>query len=83
MPLKVNSPVSPYTSDMPKSKIAADSTPMRKNFRAASLLRVSPLRQPASRNAGPDTSSSPMNIVMRSRDEAMITAPVIDASTRK
>ena len=83
MPAKVVSPVVPYTRDMPKSRMADDSTPMRKNLSAASLERRSPLRHPASRKAGPDTSSRPMNMVIRSRDEAMTTAPAIEARTRK
>ena len=81
---KVTEPsVAPYTSDMPKSSTAADSTPMMKNFSAASLERASPFRHPAMRNVGPVTNSRPTKIVMRSRLEAITTAPSTDASMRK
>ena len=83
MPSKDNDPVMPYTRDIPYRRMAADRTPMMKNFRAASLERSSALRQPASRKAGPETSSNPTNSVTRSRLEAITIPPSSEAMTRK
>jgi hypothetical protein len=52
MPSSEVVPVKPYTIDMPKSISATDSTPMRKNFRAASEEYRSRLRRPGHHERG-------------------------------
>jgi hypothetical protein len=56
---------------------------MMKNLSAASFDRASAFFQPASKKAGPETSSRPTNKVMRSRLEAMTIPPSSEAMTRK
>ena len=50
---------------------------------AASFDRGSVLRNPASRKAGADTSSSEMNSMRKSRDEGMVSMPRNDDNKRK
>ena len=54
-----------------------------KNLMAASFDLGSLFRNPARTNAGADTSSSEMNSINRSREEAMVSMPRNDDSSRK
>jgi len=63
--------------------IAVDSTLIRKNFSAPSFDRGSVFRNPASRNAGAETSSSEMNSIRKSRLAGMVSIPRNEDSSRK
>ncbi len=76
-------PVAPYSRETPISITAVETTETRKNFTAASAARASPRRSPVIANAGRDTSSRATTSVMRSRDAAMVSAPVAEQSSRK
>ena len=62
---------------------AVDSTPIRKNFKPASLDLGSLLRNAAIRKPGAETSSSAMKRSSRSREDGIMTQPRNDVSNRK
>ena len=73
----------PYSRLTPITSRAKATTPMMKNLSAASFDFSSAFLQPASRNPGPETSSRPTIIVMKSLDDAITTAPSAADSSRK
>src|SRR3954452_535360 len=83
MPSRNTDPVAPYSSETPISITAVEITETRKNFTDASAARRSPRRRPAIANAGSDTTSSATTRVTRSRDAAIVSAPVAEQSSRK
>src|SRR3954449_12488468 len=76
-------PVAPYSSEGPIKVTAVDITETRKNFTAASAARGSPRRSPVIAKAGSDTTSSATTSVTRSREAAIVKAPVAEHRSRK
>ena len=76
-------PVAPYTRETPISITAVEITETRKNFTAASAALRSPRRSPVIAKAGSETTSRATTSVTRSRDAAMVSAPVAEQSSRK
>src|SRR3954449_173782 len=76
-------PVAPYSSEGPIKVTAVDITETRKNFTAASAARGSRRRSPVIAKAGSDTTSSATTNVTRSREAAMVQAPVAEHRSRK
>src|SRR3954452_3796797 len=80
---KKTDPVAPYSREAPINVTAVEITDTRKNFTAASAARGSPRRSPVIAKAGSDTTSSATTNVTRSREAAMVKAPVAEQRSRK
>ena len=76
-------PVTPYSSETPKSMTAVDTTETRNSFTAASAPLPSYRRRAVNAKTGSETSSSDTTSMIRSRDAGSSTAPVRVLSSRR